>query len=204
RSVHNVRIERLWVDVTAQVTEVWRELFYMLELQYGLNINNDNHLWLLHHLFLPAINQQLDFFADAWNNHRIQIRNGPSHSPIDMFVFDMLALGVRGNELELTDEELETYGIDWEAFNDDRIRHHQNTHIPSNEASTSWIGQSGPPPNLNQVIVDPPAVAVFEQTVIHRLDELVSPWVGSNEVHNVTSAWVNALTFLRVLYDDEF
>ena len=85
-------------------------------MQLGLNINNQNHIWFLHYLFLKTINQQLDFFSQAWNHHRIQIPNGPNHSPADMFGFDMLVHGVRGYQLPtppdvpLSDEDLEVFG----------------------------------------------------------------------------------------------
>ena len=39
RSVHNVCIEHLWVDVTDQVGAFWAEMFTELELQHSLNIN---------------------------------------------------------------------------------------------------------------------------------------------------------------------
>jgi hypothetical protein len=84
----------------------------MLEMRHGLNINNQNHIWLLQHLFLPLINQQLSFFAEGWNNHRLQIRHGPNRSPIDLFTLDMMVYGMRGRQLELDAEELEVYGID--------------------------------------------------------------------------------------------
>lgn len=99
RSIHNVRIERLWVDVTAQVGATWSDHFTILELHHGLDINNVNHIWLLHYLFLPTINDQLTFFMGAWNEHRIQIRNGPNRSPADLFGFDMLVHGARGHAL---------------------------------------------------------------------------------------------------------
>ena len=72
-SIHNVRIERLWVDVTAQVGATWADLFVMLELRHRLDINNSNHIWLLHLIFLPTINAALHFFAESWNEHQIQI-----------------------------------------------------------------------------------------------------------------------------------
>ena len=43
-SVCNVRIEWLWVDVTAQVGAYWAKFFIQLELQHGLDINNINHI----------------------------------------------------------------------------------------------------------------------------------------------------------------
>ncbi|KAJ7036875.1 hypothetical protein C8F04DRAFT_1220836 [Mycena alexandri] len=81
RSIHNVRIERLWVDVTAQVGATWSKNFTMLELHHGLDINN----------------------------HQIQIRNGHNRSPADMFYFDTLVHGAHGHALaaDLSEEELE-------------------------------------------------------------------------------------------------
>jgi hypothetical protein len=115
--------------VTAQVGQTWHDLFTMLEIRHGLDINSQNHIWLLQHLFLPLINQQLSFFAEGWNNHTLQIRNGPNRSPIDFFIFDMLVYGMRGRQLELN-AELEVYGIDWDGLNEDPIRLHSSRTIP--------------------------------------------------------------------------
>ena len=123
RSVHNVRIERLWVDVTAQVGAFWADTFTTLELRHGFDINDIHHIWLLHFLFLPIINQQLAFFADGWNQLCIQIQDVPNRSPADLFGFDMIVHGIRGHQLpvELSNEELEVYGVDWEALIDERL-----------------------------------------------------------------------------------
>jgi hypothetical protein len=96
-------------------------MFTMLKLCHGLNINNANNIWLLHYLFLHTINQQLYFFAQAWNRHHIQIRNGPNCSPADMFGFDMIVHGIHGGQLpnpaseSMSEEELEVFGVDLEA-----------------------------------------------------------------------------------------
>ena len=74
RSIHNVRIERLLVDVTAQFGNKWSEFFTSLELHCGLDIGNRNHIWLLQYLFLADINAEADFFEESWNFHRIQMR----------------------------------------------------------------------------------------------------------------------------------
>jgi len=134
--VHNVRIERLWVDVTVQVGASWAEAFTELELRHGLDINNTNHIWLLHRLFLNTINQQLSFFAESWNQHRLQIRNGPNRSPADLFGFDMFVHGVRGDQLpdeQLNDEELEVYGVDWEGLHDETLLQSQRRNNTTNE-----------------------------------------------------------------------
>ncbi|KIO19209.1 hypothetical protein M407DRAFT_48023, partial [Tulasnella calospora MUT 4182] len=71
RSVHNVRIERLWVDLTVALGAKWAEFFELLEVQSGLDINNINHIWLLHYLFLADINEEVSFFVRTWNHHSI-------------------------------------------------------------------------------------------------------------------------------------
>ncbi|TFK61632.1 hypothetical protein BDN72DRAFT_747144, partial [Pluteus cervinus] len=114
RSVHNIRIERLWVDVKNQVLFTWVRLFQTLEESYSLDKDDSSHIWLLHRLFLPIINHQLAFFTQSWNQHTINIRQGPNRSPADMFAFDMLALGIRGGQLDdIPPEELPFHGIDW-------------------------------------------------------------------------------------------
>lgn len=74
----------------------------------------------LQFLFLATINSQLAFFAESWNQHKIQIRNGPNRSPTNMFVFNMFVNEVCGDQLppeeEVFDENnLEVYGIDWQS-----------------------------------------------------------------------------------------
>ncbi|KAF8204269.1 hypothetical protein K438DRAFT_1905446 [Mycena galopus ATCC 62051] len=143
-SIHNVRIERLWIDVTAQASATWGDHFTRLEVQYGLDINNFAHIWLLHLLFLSTINTQLTFFAEWWNQHRIQIRNGANWCPTDMFVFDMY------EEEDLGEDKLEVYGIDWQGLCDNNILHSQAQNNSTTEGSSSWVGHTGTPPDLSQ------------------------------------------------------
>ncbi|KAJ7575937.1 hypothetical protein C8J56DRAFT_1062802 [Mycena floridula] len=119
-----------------------------------------------------------------------------------MFVFDMLALGVRGHALELDAEELESFGIDWEAFNIESVRRHQQTHISPTESSSSWTNP-GPPPVLNTVTVDPPET-VLDVEAIPGLDDFVHEWVGSTDITAVASAWVNGLAYARLHYPNDF
>jgi hypothetical protein len=193
-----VRIERLWVDVTAQVGATWANLFTTLELRHGLDINSANHIWLLQFLFLPTINQDLTFFAEAWNEHRIQIRDGPNRSPIDMFNFDMLVHGVRGSDLTevMSAEELEVYGIDWEGLRDDHILRSQRLNNDVEEGATSWLGQAGPPERLNEVRVDPPDIP-FEEDMCQGLLERLHPWLGQADDGSVICAWTYGLAYAR-------
>lgn len=69
RSVHNQRIERLWVDVKNNVVCYYRNLFYFLEQCHLLDPVNEVHLFALHYIFLPRINRTLHEMVGSWNNH---------------------------------------------------------------------------------------------------------------------------------------
>ncbi|KAF8955021.1 hypothetical protein BDZ97DRAFT_1675362 [Flammula alnicola] len=210
RSVHNVRIERLWVDVTAQVGSQWAGAFTDLELHLGLDINNVHHIWLLHFLFLPTINQQLSFFAESWNHHQIQIRRGPNRSPADMFSFDMLVHGIRGSQLPpeelLSLEELEVYGVDWAALRDEQVIASVQNSVPVQQEAdgSSWIGQVGPPPHLNEVSLDPPVVTL-EDSQLQFFEATVGQWSAqAGPTITIQSLWVYSLALARLVYGNIF
>jgi len=65
RSVHNIHIERLWVDFTAGVGAKWKNFFEELEVQSDLDPNLLSHIWLLHYLFLDKLNQDITDWANT-------------------------------------------------------------------------------------------------------------------------------------------
>ncbi|TDL14093.1 hypothetical protein BD410DRAFT_734592 [Rickenella mellea] len=207
RSVHNVRIERLWVDVTAQVGATWADHFTMLELHHGLDINNANHIWLLHFIFLPRINEQLSFFAQSWNQHHLQIRNGPNRSPADMFGFDMLVHGVRGSQHQdvdnMTAEELEVFGVDWEGLQDEGVLNSRQQNNPLSEDSSSWIGRTGPPEHLNEVNLDAPNAPLLPQEQ-YFLQQSLQPLMQSAENTDIIILWTQGLALARNLNSHMF
>ena len=89
-SVHNQRIERLWRDSHHCVTSLYYQLFYYLENVSLLNPIVDEHLFALHYVFLPRINQSLQYFQASWNNHRIRTERG--FTPNQLFTIGMLRL----------------------------------------------------------------------------------------------------------------
>ncbi|KAL5528454.1 hypothetical protein ACEPAF_7590 [Sanghuangporus sanghuang] len=68
-STRNTRIERFWVEVGKQFVRRWKAFFQRLEDLHGLDIDNTQHLWLLHKLFLPNINDDCKMFRREWNAH---------------------------------------------------------------------------------------------------------------------------------------
>ncbi|KAF8179965.1 hypothetical protein K438DRAFT_1603384 [Mycena galopus ATCC 62051] len=211
RSVHNVRIERLWGDVTAQIGATWADLFTLLELRYGLDINNVCHIWLLHYLFLHQINEQLRFFMEVWNQHTISMRRGtgPNRSPADMFGFDMIAHGVRGSHLPVADlepmseEDLEVFGVDWEALHDDHVLESREENNDVNEGSTSWLGRRGPPEHLNEITVDPPT-GPFSEAEMQILKATLQPFAGAVSDADVAVLWTEGLVAARRMRNDLF
>ena len=68
-STRNQRIERLWRDVFENCLHVYYSLFYILEDNGVLDVNNEIHLHTLHYIYVPRINRSLSSFREAWNNH---------------------------------------------------------------------------------------------------------------------------------------
>lgn len=72
RSVHNVRIERLWRDVRTQVGVVFLATFTIIEERGLLNPNSANDIRTLQLFFLPIINAALEEFRRMWNVHTVR------------------------------------------------------------------------------------------------------------------------------------
>jgi len=83
RSVHNQRIERLWRDLFNGCTRLYYNLFYKLENEGKLDITNAVHLYCLHFVFKPRMNQALDAWRTAWSMHWMRTTG---MSPQQMFV----------------------------------------------------------------------------------------------------------------------
>ena len=65
RSVHNSRIERLWRDIFQGCIILFYNIFYYLEDNFQLDVNNECHLFCLHYVYLPKINSSLSKFVQA-------------------------------------------------------------------------------------------------------------------------------------------
>ncbi|KAF7309144.1 hypothetical protein MKEN_01116700 [Mycena kentingensis (nom. inval.)] len=149
-SVHNIRIERLWVDWTRGVGRKWSTFFRTLELSCGLVVDNPAHLWLLHHLFLPLINADAVAWVEAWNAHKMTIEGEGRLSPRAMFTLGALKHGYRGIDVnapveQVGEEDLPGYGVDWREQDDPAIAaHHAANNAPlRNNASNPFSARIG-------------------------------------------------------------
>lgn len=110
-SVHNQRIERLWRDMHRCITSVYYRLFYFLEQHNLLNPINDVHIFSLHYVYLPRINQALQEFVQSWNHHGMRTEQG--QTPHQLFTSGSLQLQNAGSTaLDFFEEVLDTYGIE--------------------------------------------------------------------------------------------
>ena len=87
RSVHNSRIERQWRDVYQIVLSVFYDLFLSLEEERYLDIDNEDHLFCLHFVYKPLINQMLSNFTSSWLNHKV--RTAGNRTPMQLFIMGM-------------------------------------------------------------------------------------------------------------------
>ncbi|KAJ7641395.1 hypothetical protein FB45DRAFT_739035 [Roridomyces roridus] len=203
RSVHNTRIERLWYDVTHGFGQKWKTFFTDLEVHHGLNPRLATHIWLLHHLFLTAINTDAQEWAESWNSHNLQIRGERSRSPCDMFLFSMVQDGPRGLEYRApTNENIDdptTYGIDWQAADDSQLMDH---HLRQNPQEWEERNPFSSGPDVHSHVPCEPPNSPFSHDQIALLDQQLSLVVN---VHSRTMGvrhrvWVEALRICNEFY----
>jgi hypothetical protein len=75
-----------------------------------MSIDDEWHLFVLHYLFIPRIQEELDEFKGAWNNHKVSTEK--YETPLQM-------LALRKNNFppeEIIDDE--EYGVDENNNND--------------------------------------------------------------------------------------
>jgi len=160
----------------------WKSFFQDLEVSRGLDPENTAHIWLLHHLFLPLINQEAIQWANAWNMHKMSLPDGQrSRSPADLRWFSILQSGARGFdatrfepiEEELDMDQIEEYGIDWEAYEDQHIQaHHMEGNPPDHLSHNPFVAYR--PEHFNMVEVEEPncplstpQLAILQQHIVH-------------------------------------
>ena len=74
---------RLWREVWQGVTSVYYNLFRFLEEEL-LDPNDDMHLYCLHTIYVPRINQHLAIWQSSWNSHPLS--SCSNMSPMQLWI----------------------------------------------------------------------------------------------------------------------
>ena len=152
-STRNQRIERLWREVSRCVLFLFYSVFYALEESGNLDVENDEHMFVLHYIFKARINYALQEFAAAFNDRPIRTEN--NWSPNKIWINGIINPNNEGKTAihdptigEAVPDNIELYGIDWD----------------------------GPLPveRLNMVEVDPPHCPIAQDTLL-LLQQTVNP-----------------------------
>lgn len=117
-----MKVERLHRDVYSGVLCHYASLFSHMENHGILNADNEEHLFVLHQVFLPRINRSLDEFVNQWNSHPVS--SAGNQSPEQMFISGSLDAAVQvgqaqGVHCPVVDSS-ETLGT---GFDDDELPH---------------------------------------------------------------------------------
>ncbi|KZT54807.1 hypothetical protein CALCODRAFT_538624 [Calocera cornea HHB12733] len=177
-SVHNTRIERLWVDVTNSFGRKWAHFFEYLEAHHRLNPLDRNHIWLLHHLFISDVNKDATIFQNDWNHHTLSLRSERNKRPVVLFMIGCLLHGARGIDLTTYDDPdyyagPDGYGSEYQLFDEDVV-------------STS--AGDAVPDSLNHVEVTPPRCSLSpEQIALIAAD--THQYVGASDRISLIERW---------------
>ena len=199
--MHNIRIERLWYDLTHGIGSKWKNFFVDLELYWGLDTDNDEHIWLLHYLSMDSLNEELTEWGETWNYHKLRIRDERQRSPTDMFMFGVMTKGLYApyqhfnSQLDtVQEEELPEYGVDWDDWDLYALREH---HVEQNELNQVSAEEDRADDRHRQISI-PEAAFMLDTSQIealeHRLSQ-IGQWRSNRSMALRREVWVGAIDF---------
>lgn len=80
----------MWRDVNRVIVSRFLNIFLFLEQRAMLDATSELHLYCLHLVYLPLINEAIDEFVGQWNNHPVTTES--NLSPNQLWIEGMLNL----------------------------------------------------------------------------------------------------------------
>ena len=196
RSVHNIRIERLWVEVGRIIVAKWKPFFRALEEYHGLRVDSAAHLWLLHHLFLANVNEDIQRWTEQWNSHVMRLKRQRNQAPRDMFMIG-LARRMAVDDIRMQEEDIldvGQFGIDWEGMDDEEL-------IQELQERGENPFDDYAPDRMNEVPCEPPDCPL----TMDQMDELDAVLqrefdMNTYDMDVKTTVWIRALVWCRDLF----
>ena len=108
-SVHNSRVERTHRDVYSGVLVFYARIFGQLEDEGKLDVLDDLHIFSLHRVYIPRIQNSLDELVRQMNNRPVSTER--NQSPHQMWERGMLQ-NLHFGHTALCETEIEHFGVD--------------------------------------------------------------------------------------------
>ncbi|KAF7645697.1 hypothetical protein LDENG_00199920 [Lucifuga dentata] len=167
RSVHNQRIERLWAELNRVLSFYFSNLFTFMENEGILDSTNELHLFCLHYIYLPRVQQAAAEFQNQWNNYGLATQG---QTPLQLWQAGVLpAAGTDNSAID-----------DLFTINDTRI-----------------TNENQPPPQLeteNNLVV-PENDFHVNDTVMNRIQQIDPLSDDGNHGIHLFSELINFLSF---------
>ena len=77
------RIERLWLDLFVKVASKYHGIFNHLEKYEILSLENDVHMFALHFVYLPRLQEDLRTWQRSHNHHPVRTEN--NRTPLQLY-----------------------------------------------------------------------------------------------------------------------
>ena len=180
-----------WYDLNQGFGLKWKKFFQDLKLFENLVSTLPSHIWLLHYLFLTAIQADAEMWHHIWNTHKMQLKGERDQSPQEMFFFGTIIQGPQGLYAteEPPDEDIEdvyNYGVDWEEYEDETLManflasnpgHHHDVFTPHHPRTFSVVDVIAPNCPLTG-----PELAYFEHLLEVRVDRFSQSMISRRAV----------------------
>ncbi|KAF8237871.1 hypothetical protein L208DRAFT_1506120, partial [Tricholoma matsutake] len=192
----------LWVDITSGFGHKWKDFFQIIEANDHLDPNLNSHIWLLHYLFLDAINLDAKAWTATWNQHTLSCHNEPHCSPHNMYMFGMIENGGHGIQVEdlpqPSEEDIAEYGIDWDDIDNPCTMHHHRDYNTGDDHANPFLTNN--PDQMSHIEV-PTARSPFSAEQIQHLDTQLSllPFFSHQDMNSRCLLWIDALAIATAI-----